>query len=58
MRLSMSGKSGPTGRIDEERLSRAHRELTSVSPKELTKAAARVWRRLFGRELPALRHAG
>jgi hypothetical protein len=46
------------GRIDEERLARAHRELTSVSPKELTRAVARVWRRLFGRELPALRHAG
>ncbi|MGZ9067319.1 MAG: hypothetical protein ACXW2I_18545 [Burkholderiales bacterium] len=56
--MSRSGKSGPTGRIDEECLSRAHRELTSVSPKELTKAAARVWRRLFGPELPALRHAG
>ena len=39
-------------------VSRAHRELTSVSPKELTRAAALVWRRLFGRELPALRHAG
>jgi hypothetical protein len=45
------------GRIDKERLAR-HRELTSVSRKELTRAAARVWRLLFGRELPALRHAG
>jgi hypothetical protein len=42
------------GRIDEARLIRAHRELTSVPPATLTAAARRVWARLFGRELPPL----
>jgi len=28
------------------------------NPYRRPRAAARIWRRLFGRELPALRHAG
>jgi hypothetical protein len=42
------------GHLDEERLARAHRELTSVPPKELTGAAAAVWGHLFGRPLPSV----
>jgi hypothetical protein len=46
------------GRLDEERLARAHRELTSVAPRDLARAAASVWARLFGRRLPVLRRVG
>jgi hypothetical protein len=42
------------GLLDEERLARAHRELTQVSPSELAGAAATAWRNLFGRPLPEL----
>jgi hypothetical protein len=42
------------GRLDEDRLARAHRELTSVPPKELTTAAATLWGQLFGRRLPTI----
>jgi hypothetical protein len=46
------------GKLDEERLVRAHRELTSVPEAELTAAASTVWSQLFGRKLPTLKRAG
>jgi hypothetical protein len=39
------------GRLDEERLARAYRELTNVPPAALTAAAAAVWHDSFGRTL-------
>jgi hypothetical protein len=42
------------GRLDEARLARAHRELTSVPPSMLAAAARKVWSRLFERELDTL----
>lgn len=42
------------GRLDEDRLARAHRAITAVPPAKLADAVRHVWKRLFGRDLAAL----
>lgn len=41
-------------KLDEDRLVRAHKGITSAPPAEVSAAARRAWAVLFGRELPAL----